>query len=341
MANGSVYWIDPEEHNIKFTEPKEELYRKYPRSMPANVWYSEKPFIDANVRKRRFEHIVVSLYRNGFPLGDWASKIVEVVITRQENGKVAKEDNKSDSYNYEPDFKKNKDGYKLKFFEIFKQYKIYTFKNQYFSIPISKNINHDDTETLINDKDILRNKDVDELKNQILENERFAESRGQYEAEKKNKENIYKVDSFSEEQNFAKDKLFSNNSTFHTFKENQELFIVTDKEELKIDDLKLEKVIKINDHPALISNFDGMNIVRYNEMYYAIPQGLRMNWLQKSDLLDQHIKKSLNLDDLFKQLGKAGKNYKLSTKLKIYLITINWLILKYLKLLKIKELNIF
>ena len=59
-----------------------------------------------------------------------------------------------------------------------------------------------------------------------------------------------------------------------------------------------------------------MNIVRYNEMYYAIPQGLRMNWLQKSDLLDQHIKKSLNLDDLFKQLGKAGKNYKLSTKLK-------------------------
>ena len=66
-------------------------------------------------------------------------------------------------------------------------------ENQYFSIPISKNINHDDTETLINDKDILRNKDVDELKNQILENERFAESRGQYEAEKKNKENIYKI----------------------------------------------------------------------------------------------------------------------------------------------------
>ena len=82
-----------------------------------------------------------------------------------------------------------------------KKYKIYTYNNQYFSIPISRNINIDDIETLIKDKDILRNKDVTELKEQILENTRFAESRGQYEAKKKN---IYKVDSFSEEQNFGK-----------------------------------------------------------------------------------------------------------------------------------------
>ena len=57
--------------------------------------------------------IVVSLYRNGFPLGDWASKIVEVVITKEENSEIAKENNKQDNYNYEPDFKKSNDKNKI------------------------------------------------------------------------------------------------------------------------------------------------------------------------------------------------------------------------------------
>ena len=34
-----------------------------------------------------------------------------------------------------------------------------------------------------------------------------------------------------------------------------------------------------------------------------VPQGLRMNWLKQSDLLDQHITKSSDLDDLFKNWG--------------------------------------
>ena len=341
LANGGVYWINPEEHNIKFTKPKEELYKKYPRGLPADLWYSEKPFIDANVRKRRFEHIVVSLYRNGFPLGDWASKIVEVVITKEESGKFVKENNKLDKYNYEPDFKKNKDNNKLRFFEIFKQYKIYIFNDQYFSIPISRNIDINDIETIIKDKDILRNKNVTELKESILENTRFAESRGQYEAEKENKRNIYKVDSFSEEQNFIKSKIISENSSFNVFKLQKELFIVTENSELDLKDFKLEKVIKINDHPSLISNFDGMNIIRFKEMYYAVPQGLRMNWLNQSDLLDQHIIKSSNLDDLFKQLGETRKTYKIKTKLKFYLIQLNWLTWKIPDVIRNKGIQYF
>ena len=95
----------------------------------------------------------------------------------------------------------------------------------------------------------------------------------------------------------------------------KELFIVTENSELDLKDFKLEKVIKINDHPSLISNFDGMNIIRFKEMYCAMPQGLRMNWLNQSDLLDQHIIKSSNLDDLFKQLGETRKTYKIKTKL--------------------------
>ena len=65
LANGSVYWIDPEAHDIKFNQNKETLFKKYPT--PANTWYSENPYIDANTRKKDFEHIVYSLYKNGFP----------------------------------------------------------------------------------------------------------------------------------------------------------------------------------------------------------------------------------------------------------------------------------
>ncbi len=79
MVNGGVYWIDPEAHNIVFKEPKDKLYEEFPRAMPANVWYSTNPFIDAQVRKERFEKIVVSLYEAGFPVGIWANRVIEDV----------------------------------------------------------------------------------------------------------------------------------------------------------------------------------------------------------------------------------------------------------------------
>ena len=37
------------------------------------------PYIDADVRKKRFEKIVVSLIDGGFVLGPWAQKIYEEV----------------------------------------------------------------------------------------------------------------------------------------------------------------------------------------------------------------------------------------------------------------------
>ena len=54
LINGSVYWIDPEAHNIVFKEPKEKIYEKNPRAIPADQWHSTNPYIDAQVRKERF-----------------------------------------------------------------------------------------------------------------------------------------------------------------------------------------------------------------------------------------------------------------------------------------------
>ena len=79
LVNGSVYWIDPEAHNIVLKEPKDQIYAKYPRALPADQWHSTNPYIDAQVRKERFERIVVALYDAGFNVGAWANRIIEDV----------------------------------------------------------------------------------------------------------------------------------------------------------------------------------------------------------------------------------------------------------------------
>jgi len=79
LVNGSVYWIDPEAHNIVFKEPKDKIYEKYPRALPADQWHSTEPYIDAQVRKERFERIVIALYDAGFNVGAWANRIIEDV----------------------------------------------------------------------------------------------------------------------------------------------------------------------------------------------------------------------------------------------------------------------
>ena len=79
LVNGSVYWIDPEAHNIVLRRPKEELYAQFPRALPADLWYSTHPYIDAAVRRQYFERIVLSLYDSGFPVGAWANRIIDDV----------------------------------------------------------------------------------------------------------------------------------------------------------------------------------------------------------------------------------------------------------------------
>ncbi len=88
LVNGSVYWIDPESHGIRFRVPKEELYANHPRVIPADLWYSVEPFIDAQVRKDRFERIVRTLYERGFPVGAWASRVIDDVKTSRDRNRA-------------------------------------------------------------------------------------------------------------------------------------------------------------------------------------------------------------------------------------------------------------
>lgn len=79
LVNGGVYWLDPDSHNIVFREPKDQIYAKNPKVIPADLWYSTEPYIDAQVRKERFEKIVLALHDAGFPVGEWAARVIEDV----------------------------------------------------------------------------------------------------------------------------------------------------------------------------------------------------------------------------------------------------------------------
>lgn len=88
LVNGSVYWIDPASHNIVLKEPKEIMYEKYPRALPADQWYSIDPYIDAQVRKERFERIVLALHDAGFHVGAWANRVIEDVKLNRDKART-------------------------------------------------------------------------------------------------------------------------------------------------------------------------------------------------------------------------------------------------------------
>lgn len=92
LVNGSVYWIDPAAHNIVFREPKETIYEKYPRAVPADKWYSTNPYIDAQVRKERFERIVLALHDSGFNVAAWANRIIEDVKFNRDKARTGSAD---------------------------------------------------------------------------------------------------------------------------------------------------------------------------------------------------------------------------------------------------------
>lgn len=98
LCNGSVYWIDPDSHNIHFRAERQELYELHPRAIPAHLWYSTEPYIDANVRKQRFEYTVRRLHTAGFPIGAWAERIIKDV---EENTDISRAGPSKADANYE------------------------------------------------------------------------------------------------------------------------------------------------------------------------------------------------------------------------------------------------
>ena len=82
---GSVYYFEPEQHNIKFNGDKDELYRQYFVSLPDSAWYSTEPYIDHHTRTERFFRIVDRIHTSGVPLGAFANFTAEFRKKRHED----------------------------------------------------------------------------------------------------------------------------------------------------------------------------------------------------------------------------------------------------------------
>lgn len=88
LVTGGVYWLDPESHGIRFRQPREELYEKHPRVLPADLWYSVEPYIDAQVRQDRFKRVILALHDAGFAVGPWALRIIDDVVTARDGARA-------------------------------------------------------------------------------------------------------------------------------------------------------------------------------------------------------------------------------------------------------------
>jgi hypothetical protein len=124
LVNGGVYWIDPDAHNIHFRQPKDELYGLFPRALPADSWYSLEPYIDAQVRKQRFETIVLKLYDAGFPVGSWATRVIDDVRSARDKMRAGGGIYIDESV-------------KPALLKTLSNHRVYHYKDKYYAVPVA------------------------------------------------------------------------------------------------------------------------------------------------------------------------------------------------------------
>ncbi len=69
MKVGSVFWEEGAKYKISYRQDKNKLFEKFPFGIPANMWYSDDPYIDHKVRAERVYRISKTLDENGITLG--------------------------------------------------------------------------------------------------------------------------------------------------------------------------------------------------------------------------------------------------------------------------------
>jgi len=77
LSTGGLYREHPEKYGIKFRRKKEEIDKKFPKSVPESLWYSVDPYIDQDVRVNWLNKIVAAAQREGIGIGNYASWKVE------------------------------------------------------------------------------------------------------------------------------------------------------------------------------------------------------------------------------------------------------------------------
>ncbi|MBI2988496.1 MAG: radical SAM protein [Deltaproteobacteria bacterium] len=79
LAGGSEYFNNPDEYKIRFRGDKEQIYAEHRYVIPPDLWYSEDPYIDQQVRIRRLDRICRELYNRGVKIGAFAERVVSTL----------------------------------------------------------------------------------------------------------------------------------------------------------------------------------------------------------------------------------------------------------------------
>lgn len=75
---GSRYFTTPELFKIRFRGDKDEIYRQHPLLIPTDLWYSEEPYIDQDIRIRRLIKIISQLEKYHIRIGGFAKEMVKI-----------------------------------------------------------------------------------------------------------------------------------------------------------------------------------------------------------------------------------------------------------------------
>ena len=74
---GSEYFRNAPQYKIAFRVDREAIFREHGSCVPHELWYSEDPYIDQQVRLDRLERICTALKAAGVPIGPPATALTE------------------------------------------------------------------------------------------------------------------------------------------------------------------------------------------------------------------------------------------------------------------------
>jgi hypothetical protein len=78
LSNGSEYHRNPDKYKIRFRGDRDEIYKEHPCIIPVDLWYSEEPYIDQEVRLRRLDRMLTELKRRGIKIRYTSSEVKEL-----------------------------------------------------------------------------------------------------------------------------------------------------------------------------------------------------------------------------------------------------------------------
>ncbi|UCD79743.1 MAG: B12-binding domain-containing radical SAM protein [Desulfobacterales bacterium] len=83
LAGGSHYYKNPAKHGIRFRGDQKSIYERHPYYIPTDLWYSQEPYIDQEIRIRRMDRILKELDKHKVAIGEAALDVLNNLKTRE------------------------------------------------------------------------------------------------------------------------------------------------------------------------------------------------------------------------------------------------------------------